>query len=60
MQAACAKVSTVSDFLDEASSRVSNLEAGLDGEQRERRQEAEATKGMLDGVRRELAQKTNT
>eukprot|EP00752_Nemacystus_decipiens_P001689 g1637.t1 len=38
VQAACAKVSTVSDFLDDAGRRLSTLEVGLEEGERERRE----------------------
>eukprot|EP00903_Cladosiphon_okamuranus_P015561 g14366.t1 len=38
VQAACAKVSTVSEFLDEAGQRLSTLEAGLERGKQERRE----------------------
>lgn len=38
VQAACAKVSTVSDFLDDAGQRLSTLEASLERGERDRRE----------------------
>lgn len=59
MQAACTKVSTVSDFLDSAAERVSSLEGELKRETGERRREADATKKDLDAVLKKLPQKTD-
>ncbi|CAN0072998.1 unnamed protein product, partial [Ectocarpus fasciculatus] len=59
MQAACAKVSTVSDFLDEAAQRVSTLEAGLERGERERRENEEGTQEALRDVKADLAKRAD-
>lgn len=57
MQAACAKVSTVSEFLDEAAERVSSLEAHLEEGEHERRQNEKETEETLVGLKASLAEK---
>ena len=59
MQAACAKVSTVSEFLDEASERVSTLEVGLEKEERERRERERETGEALRCLRADLAKRAD-
>lgn len=55
MQAACAKVSTVSEFLDEAAQRVATLEAGLERGERERRESEQETEEAFRDLRADLA-----
>lgn len=57
MEAVCAKVSTVSEFLDDAAKRVSNLEAGMDRQECEWRQRDEIMQNALDGITAELSHK---
>ena len=59
MQAVCAKVSTVSEFLDEAAERVSTLEAGLEKEERERRERGRETGEAFRCLRADLAKKSD-
>lgn len=59
MEAACAKVSTVSNFLEDASTRVCTLEARLDGEERERRQGDGALEGAVQEVKAALSRKAD-
>lgn len=59
MQAACAKVSTVSDFLDEAAQRVSTLESGLERGELERRENEERTQEALRDVKADLANRAD-
>ncbi|CAN0410621.1 unnamed protein product, partial [Ectocarpus sp. 12 AP-2014] len=59
MQVACAKVSTVSDFLDDAAQRVSTLEAGLERGERERRENEEGTQEALRDVKADLAERAD-
>lgn len=59
MQAACAKVSTVSDFLDEAANRVSTLEAGLKEEEGKRNEGELKTQAALKDTRKELTRKAD-
>lgn len=54
IQAACAKVSTVSEFLDETTQRVSKLEAGLDAAELERRQHEAEIEEDVKGLQAEL------
>ena len=59
MQAACAKVSTVSDFLDEAAQRVSTLEARLENGERERRDREGEMEEALRCLRADVAKRAD-
>ncbi|CAN0381053.1 unnamed protein product, partial [Ascophyllum nodosum] len=59
MQAACSKVSSVSEFLEDTAERVSKLEAGLDAAELERRQREAEIEETVQGLRSELSGKAD-
>ncbi|CAN0005981.1 unnamed protein product [Discosporangium mesarthrocarpum] len=59
MEAACAKVSSVSEFLEDASLRVSRLEAGLERTDSSLRERSRETDETLQGVHSQLQEKAD-